>query len=79
VGAKPDFYDGAPAGQLDQRVRSELSGYIIPSTQHTAPILPDFFVEGKGPHGSTAVAKRQALYDGTLGARAMLQLQSYGK
>ncbi|KKZ62313.1 hypothetical protein EMCG_03285 [[Emmonsia] crescens] len=79
VDAKPDFYDGAHTGQLDHRVRNELSSYIIPSTQHNAPILPNFFAEGKGPDGSTAVAKRQTLYNGTLGARAILQLQSYGK
>ncbi|KLJ06054.1 hypothetical protein EMPG_10498 [Blastomyces silverae] len=79
VNAKPDFYDGAHAAQLDHRVRSELNSYITPSTQHDALILPNFFAEAKGPDGSTAVAKRQALYDGTLGARAMLQLLSYGK
>ncbi|PGH23924.1 hypothetical protein AJ80_01986 [Polytolypa hystricis UAMH7299] len=79
VDAKPDFYDGARAGQLEHQVRSDLSGYIIPSTQHDAPILPNFFVEGKGPNGSSAVSARQALYDGTLGARAMLRLQCYGK
>jgi hypothetical protein len=76
--AKPDFYDGARAGQLDKRVRSDLSHYIVPSTQNHAPILPNFFAEGKGPDGSAAVAKRQALYDGTLGARAMHRIQSYG-
>ncbi|PGH08893.1 hypothetical protein GX51_00950 [Blastomyces parvus] len=79
VPAKPDFYDGAHPAQLDRRVRSDLNSYIIPSTQHNAPILPNFFAEAKGPDGSTAVARRQALYDGTLGARAMLQLLSYGK
>ncbi|EGC44217.1 conserved hypothetical protein [Histoplasma capsulatum var. duboisii H88] len=79
VNAMPDFYDGAHAAQLDHRVRSELNSYIVPSTQHNAPILPNFFAEVKGPDGSAAVAKRQALYDGTLGARAMLRLQTYGK
>ncbi|EDN05713.1 predicted protein [Histoplasma mississippiense (nom. inval.)] len=74
-----DFYDGAHTAQLDHRVRSELNSYIVPSTQHNAPILPNFFAEAKGPDGSTAVAKRQALYDGSLGARAMLRLQAYGK
>ncbi|PGG99224.1 hypothetical protein AJ79_08654 [Helicocarpus griseus UAMH5409] len=79
VDAKPDFYDGAQAEQLDHRVRTELSHYIVPSTHHNAPIIPNFFAEGKGPDGSTAVAKRQTLYDGVLGARAILQLQSYKK
>ncbi|KAI9731016.1 MAG: hypothetical protein M1834_005479 [Cirrosporium novae-zelandiae] len=78
VNARPDLYDGARVDQLNWQVRKELNSYIIPSTQRQAPILPNFFTEGKGVDGSPTVAKRQAFYDGTLGARAMLQLQSYG-
>jgi hypothetical protein len=44
--------------QLDRRVRDELSGYIIPSTQEDIPIVPNFFLAVKGPDGSAAVAKR---------------------
>ena len=42
-------------------------------------MLPNFFLEVKGPEASAAVAKRQACYDGVLGARAMQCLQSYRK
>ncbi|KAI9765135.1 MAG: hypothetical protein M1839_005613, partial [Geoglossum umbratile] len=78
VDAKPDFYDGARPEQIDQRVRKKLGSYIIPSTHQHAPSLPNLFVEGKGPDGSTAVAKRQACYDGALDARGMHKLQSFG-
>ncbi|KAH8661074.1 hypothetical protein BGZ61DRAFT_564617 [Ilyonectria robusta] len=56
--ATPDvIYYGARPEQLDQKVRHELDGYIIPSTQHDLAIAPNFFLEVKGPDGSAAVAK----------------------
>ncbi|KAI0163838.1 hypothetical protein GGR57DRAFT_451577 [Xylariaceae sp. FL1272] len=70
--------DGARPEQLDQRVREELSGHIVPSTQHDLPIVPNFFLAVKGPDGSLAVAERQACYDGALGARGIYSLQRYG-
>ncbi len=77
--AKPDLYYGARPEQLDRRVRDELSGHIIPSTQDDLPIAPNFFLAAKGPNGTAAVARRQACYDGALGARGMYSLQSYGE
>ena len=77
--AKPDLYYGARPEQLDRRVRDELSGHIIPSTQDDLPIAPNFFLAAKGPDGTAAVARRQACYDGALGARGMHSLQSYGE
>ncbi|KAL8932935.1 MAG: hypothetical protein Q9211_006046 [Gyalolechia sp. 1 TL-2023] len=77
--AKPDLYYGARPEQLDRRVRDELSGHIIPSTQDDLPIAPNFFLAAKGPNGTAAVAGRQACYDGALGARGMNTLQSYGE
>ncbi|MCJ1381926.1 hypothetical protein MMC17_005038 [Xylographa soralifera] len=74
----PDIYYGARPEQLDRRVRDELSGHIIPSTQEDLPIVPNFFLAAKGPDGSSAVAGRQASYDGALGSRGMHSLQSYG-
>jgi hypothetical protein len=79
VAGNPDRYYGAPPEQLDRRVRNELAGDIIPSTQHDLPIAPNFFLAAKGPDGSLAVAGRQACYDGALGARGMHSLQSYGQ
>ncbi|CAF9924388.1 MAG: hypothetical protein ALECFALPRED_002737 [Alectoria fallacina] len=69
--AKPDCYDGSSPADLNKQTREELGPYIVPSTSTAAPCLPNFFTEGKGPNGSTAVCKRQALYDGALGARGI--------
>ncbi|KAL3420389.1 hypothetical protein PVAG01_08888 [Phlyctema vagabunda] len=79
VDAKPDLYDGALLTGIDKRVRDDIGDYIIPTYHPTAPVLPNFFLEVKGPSGGMDVAKRQACYDGALGARAMHQLQSYGQ
>lgn len=76
VDAKPDLYDGAPPEAVDKQIRDELETYIKPSGQ-SHPLLPDFFHEAKGPMGTGAVAKRQAWYDGALGARGMHKLQSF--
>jgi len=77
VDAKPDFYDGARPAQIDLRIREELRSYIIPATQGQAPALPNFFTEVKGPDGSGAVAKRQACFDGALGARGIHKLRLF--
>ena len=73
----PDLYYGARPEQLDRRVRDELNGHIIPSTQDDLPIAPNFFLAVKGPDGTAAVARRQACYHGALGARGIHSLQSY--
>jgi hypothetical protein len=79
VSGNPDIYYGTRPEQLDRRVRNKLSGHIIPSTQDDLPVAPNFFLAAKRPDGSAAVAKRQACYDGALGARGMDSLQSYGQ
>ncbi|OCK78089.1 hypothetical protein K432DRAFT_418204 [Lepidopterella palustris CBS 459.81] len=79
VDPKPDFYDGSRPIELDRHVRNELGPHIAPSRRLTAPLLPNFSMEAKGPDGSAAVAKRQACYDGAIGARAMHSLQSFGE
>ena len=75
----PDIYYGARLEQLSQKVRNdpELSSRIIPSTQHDLPLVPNSFLAVKGPGGSIEVAKRQACYNGALGARGMHSLRSY--
>ncbi|KAL8798120.1 MAG: hypothetical protein Q9182_006947 [Xanthomendoza sp. 2 TL-2023] len=77
VDAKPGFYDGARPTQINRQIRTELGSYITPSTQDQAPALPNFFLEAKGPDRSAAVAKRQACYDGALGARGIHELRSF--
>ena len=75
--AKPDFYDGARPAELNRQVREQLSKYIEPSSKKSAPLLPNFFTEGKGPDGSAPVSELQAMYDGALGARGIHELRSY--
>ncbi|MCJ1443796.1 MAG: hypothetical protein MMC23_004296 [Stictis urceolatum] len=75
----PDIFYGARPEQLDRRVRKDLGGQIIPSTQHDLPIAPNFFLAVKGPDGTLAVAERQACYDGALGARGMHSLKTHGQ
>ncbi|KAA6412265.1 MAG: hypothetical protein FRX48_04417 [Lasallia pustulata] len=79
VPGNPDIYYGARPEQLDQQVRDELGGHIIPSTQDDLPVAPNFFLAAKGPDGLLTVAGRQASYDGALGARGMRSLESYGQ
>ena len=76
---KPDLYWGARPAQIDRRVRQDLNSQLHPSTNHSYPAAPNFFLEAKGPDGSAAVKTRQACYDGALGARAMQALQNYGQ
>ncbi|KAF9769956.1 hypothetical protein IL306_012536, partial [Fusarium sp. DS 682] len=72
-----DLYYGARPEQLDQKVRQDLTGHIIPSTQHDLPIVPNFCLEVKGPDGSAAIAKRQLAYDKALGTRGYDALRTY--
>ncbi|MCJ1468033.1 hypothetical protein MMC07_006659 [Pseudocyphellaria aurata] len=74
---RPDYWDGADTRQIGNRLQEELKSYITPSTNPRAPILPNFFVEIKGPSGDTPVNERQAWYDGVLGARGIQKLRSF--
>jgi hypothetical protein len=79
VSGNPDRYYGARPEQLDRRIRTDLEKQIMPSRQQDLPIAPNFFLAAKGPDGSASVAKRQACYDGALGARGMHSLREYGR
>ncbi|EEP80989.1 predicted protein [Uncinocarpus reesii 1704] len=75
--AHPDVLYGAHPEDLDPRIRRDLNDKIIPFTQHALPVLPNFFLEVKGPGGTLIDLTRQACYDGALGARGINCLQSY--
>ena len=75
--ANPQFFYGARPEQLDRRIRDKLKGRIVPSTMEDKPIAPNFFLEAKGPDGPPSVLRRQACYDGAIGARGIQSLQSY--
>ncbi len=73
----PDIYYGARPEQLERQIREQLSGQVVPSTQHDLPVAPNFFIAINGPESSPAVALRQACYDGALGEKGMQSLCSY--
>ena len=76
---KLDAYYGAQPSAIHERIRADLGPHIIPSKADTTrPAAQNFFLEGKSAQGRGDVAKRQALYDGAVGARAMHKLQNYG-
>ena len=50
----------------------------MPSRKINNPAALNFFLEGKSAAGRVDMAKRQACYDGAIGARAMYGLQNYG-
>lgn len=77
VPPNPDLYYGARPEQLNRQTRQELAGYIVPSKTENKPMAPNFYFEAKGPDGAPSVAKRQACYDGAVGARGLQMLQSY--
>ncbi|KAL5339771.1 hypothetical protein BJX70DRAFT_387775 [Aspergillus crustosus] len=77
--ATPDFYHGIHSEQLDHAIRDKLEHKIVPTTNSTRPIVPNFFFEAKGEEGSDAVVKRQACYNGALGARATHALQQFSE
>ncbi|KPA41264.1 hypothetical protein FLAG1_05881 [Fusarium langsethiae] len=52
VCAKPDLYHRARPEQLHKEVRRALDNHIVPSTQDDLPVLPNNFVEVKGPDGA---------------------------
>ncbi|KEY64855.1 hypothetical protein S7711_10778 [Stachybotrys chartarum IBT 7711] len=79
VNAVPDFFDGAPPGDVDKRMREDLSQMIVPTKHANVPVAPNFFLEAKAPGGGADVARRQACLDGAYGARAMHSLQIYGE
>ena len=76
---RPDYYYGAHPDQLDLEIRNELSQYIVPSTDGTRPMLPNFFIEAEGPKGSFLEVVNQACIDGAIGVRAMHKLETYGQ
>ena len=76
VAGNPDLYIGARPRQLNQQVLDELSGQIIPLTQHDLPVVPNFFLAVNGSDATPGEAGRQACYDGALGARGIHSLQT---
>lgn len=75
--AKPDHHFGVRPEDVNRQIRNELNHLIVPSTQSDFAILQNFFLELKGPDGTPIVVRRQACYDGALGARAMQSLRCY--
>ncbi|KAI1148846.1 hypothetical protein F4825DRAFT_432629 [Nemania diffusa] len=79
VAGNPDRYYGARPEQLARQVRTQLHQYIVPSTDGSLPIVPNFFFHAKGPDGTVTATRRQVCYDGALGARGIHKLQAYSQ
>jgi len=76
--AEPDLYYGARPEEVSRQLRNELDKLIVPSNWKNRPVVPNFFVEVKGPSGAESVAEQQARIDGALGCRAMHSIRTYG-
>ena len=55
--AKLDYHNGSRPAQLHTNVRNDLGPYIIPTNDRQRPLLPNFFMEVKGPKGDAAEMK----------------------
>lgn len=75
---KPDVFYGSPREDLNRTVLENLLRFISPTLSQHAHVVPNFYVELKGPDGGAVVLERQACFDGAHGARAMHYLQNYG-
>ncbi|KUI64414.1 hypothetical protein VM1G_11213 [Cytospora mali] len=75
--AKPDLYDGCVSGDLAKPIRDSLDQSIVPTKHSTAPIVPNFFIQAKGPLGMPHEARLQISNDLATGARAIHALQNY--
>jgi hypothetical protein len=75
--SQPDSVDGAPPGTVGLPILAVLGSVIQPSsTQPQALLLPNFFLEFKGPGGEERVALRQVLLGCAYGARGVEALES---
>jgi hypothetical protein len=76
---KPDLYDGTNPLAITKDVRDALHDAIQPSaSQFTAPILPNFSLQIKGPNGNFVEARRQVTIDceyAACGLHAMYSLK----
>ncbi|KAI9812836.1 MAG: hypothetical protein M1826_002757 [Phylliscum demangeonii] len=74
-------FDNLTYEDKEQKERTSFvqASYIIPCKTEAYPALPNFSFEAKGPTGTEAVIRRQACYNGVLGARAMQKLRDYAK
>ncbi|PHH91055.1 hypothetical protein CDD83_1846 [Cordyceps sp. RAO-2017] len=79
VDASPDLCYGARPEQLDRRVRQTLSGQVVVSSQADLLVAPNYFIEVKGPNGSSDVLQRQIIYDMALGERGQVALLAVGE
>lgn len=75
--AKPDLFDAetAPAGF---HMPDSIADYVQVMQSGIALVLPNFFIEFKGPAGCPKCCQRQAFHNGALGARALHQMRQYG-
>ncbi len=73
----PDWYEGQAPSEDDIRLRDVLGKSIMPCSNFSLPMLPNFFIELKGSADNGNVCRLQAIHDGLFGARAMNRIRSY--
>ncbi|POS86305.1 hypothetical protein EPUL_001855 [Erysiphe pulchra] len=74
----PDSCHGVSFERLNERIRKDLRGQMVPPNQPCDSISPNFSLELKGLEGHQNVADRQALYCGALGEGGQIALRSWG-
>lgn len=73
---KPDVSTGIDMTSVPLEIRRPLAQYIVPAIGAEA-ILPNDFIEVKGPHGSGASLVTQVSHNGAAGSRAMHKLRTF--
>lgn len=62
---------------VNSQVLLALIRFIVPFTQDSVPVFPNFILDAMSSDDYALVLKRRTLYKGTLGARAVHQAQCY--
>lgn len=76
---EPDLSIGFRYGSLHRDILEKLSGFIEPNNRKLCPIMPTCFLEVESTTSNPQYLKGQAYYNGALGARGLLRIQSYGR
>ena len=72
---KPDYFNGSSPVEVPPKIRGDLGEYIVPSSNNSRPLLPNFFFELDAPDKHDA--RWKVTQDLVYGARGMHKIQSY--
>ena len=74
---KPDYFNGSSPVEVPPKIRGDLGEYIVPSSDNSKPLLPNFFFELDTPNGHVLDTRLKVTRDLAYGARGMHKIQSY--